>query len=380
MIKRELTSKLLEMATKFPVVSLAGPRQSGKSTLLKDCFPKAEYVSLQDDDLLQAVSLDPRGFLDDFKGMAIIDEVQRLPELFSYLQTKVDKTGDSGQFLISGSQNFLLMEKITQTLAGRVGILTLLPFSKSELMDAKLYSMGVTEFMHKGAYPRIYDKAIAPEDYYPSYTDTYLERDVRNMKNINDLALFKNFIYLCADRAGQQLNLSSLANDANISRVTASSWLSILEASFITFRLRPYSRKVSKRVVKSPKLYFYDTGLICSLLSIESPEDLHNYENRGAIFENLVIVDKMKDYYNIGKRPDFYYFRDSNGNEVDLLVSNGRKFEAIEIKYSKTANLKYFKGIDYLSGIIDLPVESRSVIYNGDRDLKTKKGKFISWG
>ena len=274
MIKRTLQTKLLELIKKYPIVTLTGPRQSGKSTLLQHSFPDYKYVSLEDPDMHLFATDDPRGFLATYPDKTIIDEAQRVPSLFSYIQTHTDKEGREGMYLLAGSHNFLLMESINQSLAGRTAVLKLLPFSHTEMKDSGILPRSVDEEIFKGSYPRLYDKDIAPSDYYPFYIQTYVERDVRLLKNIGDLSKFIRFIKLCAGRIGQLLNISSLANECGVAVSTISTWISVLEASYICYLLKPDHNNYAKRLVKTPKLYFYDTGLACSLLDIRMHEQV----------------------------------------------------------------------------------------------------------
>lgn len=345
MIERVLKTKLLDMISKYPIVTLTGPRQSGKSTLLKTSFPTYQYVSLEDPDMRLFATEDPRGFLATYPDKTIIDEVQRVPELFSYIQTHVDKENKEGMYLLAGSHNFLLMESINQSLAGRTAILNLLPFSHHEMQTGNILPATIDEEIYKGAYPRLYDKNITPTDYYPYYIQTYVERDVRLMKNIGDLSKFIRFIKLCAGRIGQLLNLSGLANECGISVSTATAWMSLLEASYIAYLLKPDHNNYAKRLVKSPKLYFYDTGLACSLLDIKSAEQVSTHFLRGGLFENLVVNEFIKDSLNKGEEPNLTFWRDSTGNEIDLLQTIAGKQNAYEIKSGATYTSDYFKGI-----------------------------------
>ena len=297
MIERILKQKLLEMTNKYPIVTLTGPRQSGKSTLLKTSFPDYKYVSLEDPDMRLFATDDPKGFLATYPDKTIIDEVQHVPSLFSYIQTYTDNENREGMYLLAGSHNFLLMENVNQSLAGRTAILKLLPFSHREMKEGGILPKNVDEEIFKGAYPRIYDKNIEPDDYYPFYIQTYVERDVRLMRNIGDLSKFIRFLKLCAGRIGQLLNLSSLANECGISVTAATAWISILEASYICYLLRPDFNNYAKRLVKTPKLYFYDTGLACSLLEIQNAEQISTHFLRGGLFENLVINEFIKEAY-----------------------------------------------------------------------------------
>lgn len=379
MIARDLTSKLKELVSKYPVVTLTGPRQSGKSTLLQETFPDYEYVSLEDPDMRLFAQSDPRGFLATYTEKAIVDEVQRVPDLFSYIQTHVDKVGNEGMFLLAGSNNFLLMESIGQSLAGRTAVLKLLPFSHKEMKEANILPDSVDEEIFKGGYPRLYSKDIIPTDFYPFYIQTYVERDVRLMKNIDDLSKFIRFIKLCAGRIGQLLNLSSLGNDCGIATSTAQAWLSILEASYIVYLLKPDHNNYSKRLIKTPKLYFYDTGLACSLLEIKNAEQVASHFLRGGLFENMVINEFLKDALNKGKEPELTFWRDKTGNEVDLLHKVGDKQYAYEIKSGATFSQDYFKGISIWAKLAGAAPEQCNAIYAGNKDLKTSVGEVIAW-
>lgn len=379
MIERILKTKLLEMAAKYPIVTVTGPRQSGKSTLLKASFPDYQYVSLEDPDMRLFATDDPRGFLATYPDKTIIDEVQRVPSLFSYIQTHSDKENKEGMYMLAGSHNFLLMENVNQSLAGRTAVLKLLPFSHHEMSLGNILPTAVDEEIFKGAYPRIYDKDIAPVDYYPYYIQTYVERDVRLMKNIGDLSKFIRFIKLCAGRIGQLLNLSSLANECGVAVSTISTWISILEASYICYLLKPDHKNYAKRLVKTPKLYFYDTGLACSLLDIRSPEQVSTHFLRGGLFENLVINEFIKEAYNKGEEPNLTFWRDSTGNEVDLLRTMEGKQYAYEIKSGATYSSDFFKGISKWAKLSGATPEQCFAIYTGDKNMKTSQGEVLSW-
>ncbi len=379
MIARDLTEKLHLLATKFPVVSLTGPRQSGKSTLLKFCFSSYQYVSLEDIDIRQMAINDPRGFLMNFGSKTIIDEVQYAPALFSYLQTKVDAENDVGMYILSGSQNFLLMQQITQSLAGRTAILKLAPFSVPELKKASLLPENLNEWLFTGGYPRIYDKKIHPTDFYPSYIQTYVERDVRQLKELTNLSKFIRFLKLCAARTGQLLNITALANECEITVPTANSWMSVLETSYVIYLLKPYYKNYNKRLVKSPKLYFYDTGLASSLLGLDDVSQITTHYLRGELFENMVISEYLKKSYANGKDPQIYFWRDSNQNEVDLLIETKGKLFATEIKSSATLNRNHFNGLNRFRTISGIEKDAVAVVYGGDTDLKANEGRYISW-
>ncbi len=375
MIERTLASKVTSLAQKFQVITLTGPRQSGKTTLVRATFPDLPYVSLEEPDIRQIALTDPRGFLSNYPNGVILDEIQNTPELFSYLQRIVDENRQI-QFILTGSSNFLLMEKISQTLAGRTAVLHLLPFSLQELEPlADSYE----NLIFKGQYPRIYDRTIPPPDFYPSYIQTYVDRDVRMIKNIGDINAFIQFTQLCAGRIGQPLNNASLANDAGISPNTAKSWLSILESSYILYRLQPYHRNFNKRLIKSPKLYFYDTGVACSLLGIREQEQVNLHYMKGSLFENLILNEFIKRSFNRGENRQPYYWQDNHGKEIDCLLENGEKVTAIEIKSGKTISTSYFENLNYWRSLAALPENQEYVVYGGDHSLKTSAGTLISW-
>lgn len=378
MVIRDLHKKVLYFAEKYPVITLTGPRQSGKSTLLKTSFPDYRYVSLEDPDMRLFASSDPRGFLKTFPAKSIIDEAQHVPELFSYIQTIVDASDETGMYILSGSQNILLMESVSQSLAGRTAILKLLPFSKREI-DVIKPNQKLSKHLFKGAYPRLYDKRIGADEFYPFYIQTYVERDVRMLRNITDLSLFIKFLKLCAGRVGQLLNVNSLANECAISVATANSWISILETGYIIHLLRPHHNNFNKRVVKSPKLYFYDTGLLCSLLGLANEQQLDLHYLKGEIFENWVINEILKYHYALGKEPQVSFWRDSNGNEVDLLLEKGNKTLAFEIKSSSTLKMDFFKGLKNWQKLSNCSTDDLTVIYAGDQNFFSSQGKFISW-
>ena len=379
MIKRAISGTILDMASKFPVVTLTGPRQSGKSTLLKSCFAVYKYVSLEDPDIRQLAENDPRGFLKNCGTKCIIDEAQRVPDLFSYLQTIVDSRDECGQFILSGSHNFLLMERISQSLAGRTSVLKLFPFSIAELQATNILPNDLDEVLLKGCYPRLYDKKITAKEYFTSYLQTYVERDVRLLRNIIDMTAFKRFLKLCAANVGSVLNVASLAKNAGISVVTANSWISILEASFVLLRLPPYYKNFSKRVIKSSKIYFCDTGLLCNLLNIFNREQLQESNLRGAIFENLIVIELMKAALFKGEEPQLYFWRDTNQNEVDLLRETDGKLEAIEIKSGETKNQKFYDGLKKFSEVSGISLSDTKVVYGGSDSYRGENQKFISW-
>jgi len=394
MLNRHLATTLQESARGYPVVTLTGPRQSGKTTLVRAAFPEHAYVSLENPDHRAFALEDPRGFLEPFDGGIILDEVQRTPDIFSYLQGIVDEDDQPGRFILTGSQNFLLLQSISQTLAGRCAVLHLLPFSRSELAsqrpmqiekvgaggkrtaprDGDLFSTLLT-----GGYPRIHDKQLESQDWLANYYQTYLERDARDVLNIGDLEALGRFIRLCAGRCGQLLNLSSLANDCGISHTTARRWLSALEASFLVYLLRPHDRNFSKRLIKSPKLYFLDSGLLCYLLGVRSAEDLRIHASRGAVFESWVIAEALKSYYHQGDVPRLYFWRDSTGHEIDLLIDRGQTLVPVEIKSGQTINDDFFKGLEYWRQLPEQADAPASLVYGGADAYRRRKVDVIPW-
>lgn len=377
MIQRELSQLLRDMASKMPIISITGPRQSGKTTLARLTFPDYAYVNLENPDTLEAAVSDPRLFLSQFQSGVIIDEAQRYPDLFSYIQTASDEANRPGKYILTGSQNFLLLEKISQSLAGRVFVTHLLPLSIAELRASGQAIDNFEKSIFQGFYPRLHDADIHPTLFYPSYIQTYVERDVRQVVNVGNLYQFQRFMRLAAGRIGQLLNYSHIANELGVDLKTVKSWFSILESSFITFVLRPHFQNFSKRILKTPKLYFYDTGLACSLLGIRNERELATHWARGALFENLVVSDLMKYHYNRAIVPPLYYWRDSTGNEVDCLIDSGLQVKSIEIKSSSTISSDFFKGLDYYGKLNAQAVPY--LIYGGLTPQVRKEGKVIAW-
>lgn len=378
MIERNIIDKIQYLLKKYPVVTITGTRQCGKSTLLRNGFPTMRYVSLEDPDLREFAIDDARGFLNNFGTPLIIDEAQYAPKLFSHIQTRIDSENQTGMYILSGSHNFLLMESISQSLAGRTAILKMAPFSISELTHANLLPE-LNEWLFTGGFPRIYDKQINPVDFFPSYFQTYIERDVRLLRNINDLSHFVRFVKLCAARIGQLLNINALANECEVSVQTINSWLSVLETSYVIYLLKPYHNNFNKRLVKSPKLYFCDTGLAASLLGMENARQMDTHYLRGELFENMVIMEFIKQEYAQGREPNISFWRDSNQNEIDLLVERGLDLQAYEIKSSATMKTDYFKGLNKFAALAQLPKESLHVVYGGDVNYLTSFGDLISW-
>lgn len=370
MIKRIAEDELRVLASQFRAVAVVGPRQSGKTTLVRSVFPEKAYANLENPDLRRFATEDPRGFLATFRNGAILDEIQRVPLLFSYLQQILDETNENGKFILSGSNNFLIQDNISQSLAGRVGYLFLLPLSMQESENNRT---DINDVIFKGGYPALYnDDKIDTGRYYSNYIITYIERDVRQLKNISDLFLFEKFIRLCAGRIGSLLNMSNLALETGVDVKTVSSWLGVLEASFVLFLLRPWHENFNKRVVKMPKLYFYDTGLAAALLGIEDVGNLPINPWRGNLFENLVILEFIKNRFNHGKKSNLYFWRDNTGNEIDLVSVRNAVKMAVEIKSGQTVTEEFFKGINYWNKITGST--GGLVIYSGNNPQNRSNG------
>lgn len=379
MIERNIAKVINELMLVYPVIALTGPRQSGKTTLLKSMFNDYRYVSLENPDNRLFAEQDPNGFLELYNQKVIFDEVQRVPSLFSYIQTLVDESKIMGQFILSGSQNFSLIKSITQSLAGRVALFKLLPFDFEELQSHNLLTPDYASMIVRGCYPALYDRPIPTTAFYANYIETYVERDLSEILNVKDIRLFRIFIKLCAGRIGQQINLTNLANEAGISIPTVKSWLSILESSYIAYQLPPFFNNFNKRLVKSTKLYFYDTGLVSYLLGIKSEKSIQESEFKGALFENMVINEYIKQNYHHNLYREFYYWRDSNGHEVDLLVSNETAYDVVEIKATKTILPKLFDGLDLLKNIGKDTINRKILVYGGTESQNRSNYKVWAW-
>jgi hypothetical protein len=366
-ISREIYAELIESCSSFPVITITGPRQSGKSTLLKNVFPERKYISLEDPDVRQIAASDPRAFLRQSESGIIIDEIQRVPELVSYIQGIVDELRTPGQYILSGSQQFELSQTISQSLAGRSAILRLLPFSISEIQVVQA-STSVDEMLFKGFYPRLFNlPPINPTRYYSSYFETYIERDLRQLVNVRDVRQFDLFVRLCAGRVGQIFVASHLANEVGVSVPTIQSWLSLLEASYIVYLLQPFHANINKRLIKSPKIYFYDVGLAAFLAGINEPYQLFTSPLKGPLFENMVIMEMLKNQYNRFKQYQLCFYRDSNNNEIDLILDYSTHLDAIEIKSSQTFDQSFFKGLNHIRGVFD-KIRNTMVCYAGDME------------
>jgi len=374
MIPRLLAEKILSWARHYPVVTVTGPRQSGKTTLCKALFPGMPYVSLEDLSIRQQAIGDPRGFLARFPDGAVLDEIQRAPDLCSSIQTVVDGRNESGLFILTGSQQFELMAGVSQSLAGRTAIARLLPFSYTELYGSVEPGKAPTldALLYTGFYPRIHDKHLDPTEAMSFYVSTYLERDVRQLLNVKDLSRFETFIRLLAGRSGQLFNASSIAADCGISHATAASWIGVLERSAIVYLLRPYFANIGKRLLKSPKLYFLDTGLLCYLLGIHSPAQLQTHPLRGSIFESYVMADLLKSRYNTGLPDPFSFYRDSKGLEVDILAREGGSAVACEIKSSATFHPDFIMSMNRLAEFLPGACAKSLVLGNADEPYRYK--------
>lgn len=379
MIPRQATATLHSLAKGYPVLAITGPRQAGKTTLAKSAFPDKPYVSLEDGDVRAFATEDPRGFLNRYPDGAILDEAQRCPALFSYLQTRVDATQAMGEFVLTGSQQFGLLSNITQSLAGRVGLVQLLPFSVAELQAAHALPEQLDDLLWRGLYPPLYDRALEPNQWLANYAMTYVERDVRQIIEVQNLSLFQRFLKMCAARCGQLLNMSSLANDCGVSYKTIGAWLSVLEAGYVVFLLQPHHQNFGKRLVKTPKLYFHDTGLAAYLLGIRDAEHLSIHSARGALFENLVISEFMKQRFNQGLASNLFFWRNSTGEEVDLVLEVGEKLQPVEIKSSQTFHSDFLQGLQKwgrYAGESSLPPR---LVYGGEGNMVRSGVSVESW-
>jgi predicted AAA+ superfamily ATPase len=383
MIHRTISEILINIAKKMPVITITGPRQSGKTTLARSIFPNHTYINLEHPDNLQLATDNPTGFFDLYPSNLILDEIQRAPKLLSYIQVIVDENKQTGQFILTGSENLLLSEKVTQSLAGRTYLTTLLPLSLEELQSASISYPNYMSYIYHGFYPRLYDdKEVAPSSLFPSYIRTYVERDVRQIINIRDLRQFQLFLKLCAGHIGQVINYTSFSNAIGVNDKTIKEWFSILEATYIAYTLQPYYKNFKKRLIKSPKLYFYDTGLACSLLGIHDTHSLAFHSLQGSLFENFIIVELLKRYFNRGLQPNFYFWRENNGIEVDCLIERGNELFPIEIKSTQTFSSSLPTGnLKKVSAIMEDGYHKvrPCLIYGGNFTVNSQGVEVISW-
>ena len=381
MFERTLKAKLLELKDQFPVIAILGPRQSGKTTLARTLFSDYRYVNLEDFEEQEFAQKDPKGFLIRFRNEkgVILDEIQKAPKILSYIQLEVDENDQLGRFILTGSQNILLNQHVSQTLAGRVGLTTLLPLSIEELRQANRLPESAIDAVFRGFYPRGYHHHIDPVVFADSYIRTYLERDVRDIKQITSLSDFQKFFRLCAARIGQLLNLSDLAVATGVSLATVKSWLSILEASYVIFLLQPYYENFNKRIVKMPKLYFYDTSLACNLLRLTSEDNVYEHYLRGGLFESMILSDLMKQRFHRGLPPNLYFWRDKTGLEVDGILEIDGKIQAVEVKSTATIQSSLFENLEKWSTLAEVSQEEGVVIYAGNEEQKRKNGHIRSW-
>lgn len=372
LINREISKEIEVLKNFYPIITVTGPRQSGKTTLCKMMFPDYAYYNLEDAEIKEWIIADPKGFIKDNSGGIIIDEAHRYPELFSLIQVTVDKVKDK-KFIITGSSNFSLLQHVTQSLAGRTALFTLLPLSLSELGD-RIKRISTDTLILSGGYPRIWATTSHPHyAFYKNYYSTYVERDVRQIVNIKNISVFQKFIRLCAGRIGTECNASNLSNEVGASVSTIINWFSILAASYIAYQLPPYFANIGKRLVKTPKLYFYDVGLACYLLGIESEAQLNTHPLRGSLFENMVVNEAMKEQFNKGKDASLYFYKDKSQNEVDLIRLQGDELHAYEIKSSQTYNQGFYKGIKYLKGLLGERITRSALVYDGELSINTQE-------
>lgn len=376
MIKRTMQNAILEAAKGFPVLTITGPRQSGKTTLAKITFPDYEYFNLENPETLKRAKTDPRSIFRSLDKGMIIDEVQKLPELLSWAQVFVDELHQPGKLVLTGSNQFEYIMNIGQTLAGRTAMFKLLPFSLSELQPSQ--GSAWESFAAKGFYPRLYDSVIKPQLFYTSYVMTYIERDIRALIQIKNIHEFEKFVSLCAARTGGLLNLSSLAIDCGVDQKTIGSWISLLEASFIIYLLKPHYNNLSKRIIKTPKLYFFDVGLAAYLVGIRNATDLMNHPMRGELFETMVVGECLKYFFNRGQVPPLTFFRDSRGHEIDLMLSLGQQIFPLEIKAGTTINNDYFRNINYFRKLLDKPVPA-GIVFGDQRREEYADTKIVGW-
>ena len=378
MITRIIQSKCIHLAKQYPIVTITGPRQSGKTTLAKTCFPKKPYINLEEPDKRKIALEDPRGFLSNYPQGAVLDEIQRTPDIPSYIQSIVDSNKKKGMFILTGSQQFEISQTINQSLVGRTALIKLLPFSLEELnLYGKKYSLN--DILLNGFYPRLHDDKLESLQFFMNYFETYIQRDLRQLSNIDNISLFEKFVRILASRVGQLLNYTSLSNDIGVSQPTIRKWISLLEASFIVYLLPPFYRNVGKRLIKTPKLYFYDNGLVAYLLEIESIKQLQNHPLRGFLFENFIIMEFLKSRFNQAMPSNLFFFRDRTGHEVDLVLSHASELTPIELKSSQTFNSDFTNNIFFFKNLFKRETKKTYVVYGGEEIHNFKGVKYLPW-
>ena len=377
MIRRDLADKLMEWKSQYPVITVTGPRQSGKTTLCRYLFEDKPYFSMKDLDNREFARMDPRGFLDEMPEGAVLDEIQHVPDLVSFIQTRVDEVKKPGMFILTGSRQFEMMQSVAQSLAGRTAVAKLLPFSFAEIYQ-KPVEITLDQMLYTGFYPRIHDQNLNPTEALSFYLSTYVERDVRQILSVNDLDRFSTFIRLCAGRTGQLLNMQSIGSECGITHNTVKSWLSVLQASCIIKLLQPYYANIGKRLVKSPKLYFLDTGLACLLLGIHRVEHLTGHPLRGSLFESYVVAEALKQMVHNGLPEKLRFYRDSKGNEVDLLTGGENRWIGWEIKSAKTVSKDFFRGFSVLEDVVPNLLK-KTIIYGGEKKMHRQGTEILPW-
>lgn len=378
MIQRKLENLCIDLFKQYPVLTITGPRQSGKTTLSKMAFPDLAYVNLEEPDTRIMAIDDPRGFLNNFPKGVILDEIQRVPQLPSYIQSYVDRAGKNGMYVLTGSQQFEISNAISQSLAGRTAIIKLLPLSLDEL-EGLVKTHDYCELIFKGFYPKLHNEGLSPHNFFMNYFETYVQRDVRQLSQIENIQLFEKFIRLLAGRIGQLINYNSLANDLGVSQPTIKKWVGILQTSYIIYLLPPFYRNIRKRLVKTPKIYFYDVGMVSHLLGLENKDQIYGYHLRGNLFENLVITELIKNRYNNLKTQNLFFYRDKTGHEVDVVIEKPDGLIPIEIKSSETMNMDFFRSIEKFKSFFGIDCKKGYVIYTGDKEYSNDSNSFLNW-